>query len=481
MNAGAGWTQVLLAPWRQYRHQGSQWLWYVLMAVSLVLPLVGALRWPSNVLLWLLASELVAWLGAFWVWLVNSLLVQNEPHAARLVPGQARVLRRVLLGAGVAIAAGVTLIGAAFDHGVLTFFIGVATLLAVAWTVRMPALGMLGWIVPLTRAQWANAPFVVAAEDAILAAWESQPESFVVVVTIALAAASWWSVRHLIQDGDARHQRNYRLRIKRRFAERSGRPQEAWRQSGLIGDRLVGFATALYRQRLARVCAQRSGSVLGRGLMGLGPNFHWSGVLGGAVVYGSITTLLVILVLRPGVVVDSHRGVNTVWPLSVFALNTLAAVGLAPRSALHHTRREQALLMLIPGMPRGAALNRSVARRLLARFLACWCVALLLCVALAPAQRPMASLPMTLAFACLPMCTLLWRDWSRVTAPIPLTLVGPVLLSMVVGAGAIALQSWCGVTPGECATAFVGVTLVALAWRWRLVRDSPAAFPVGRR
>jgi len=454
MNAGAGWTQVLLAPWRQYRHLSSRWFWPALVAASLALLVVPAVWGPSEMVLWLLSAELVAWVGALWAWFVSGLLIQNEPHAARLVPGQVRTLRRVLLGAGVALAAAVTLIGAAFDHAALTFLGTVAILLALAWMVRVPALAMLGWMVPITRAQWANAPLVVAAEDGVVAGWESQPEWFVVAVAIALAGATWWSLRHLIQDGNARHQRNYRLRIRRRVAQRSGRAQDAsWLQSGLIGDVLSGFATALYRQRLARASARRSGSVLGRGLIGLGPKFHWSGVLGAVVVYGAIAAPLLVLVWGSGWVTANHRGFGTGWPLSAFALSTLTVLGLGPRGALYLTRREQALLMLLPGMPRGTALNRSIARRLLAQFLACWVAALLLCVALAPALRPTARWPTTLAFASLPSCALLWRDWSR----------------------------WLGVTQGECAAAFVCVTLVALAWRWRLVRDSPAAFPVGRR
>ncbi|TXI18349.1 MAG: flavin reductase, partial [Roseateles sp.] len=75
----------------------------------------------------------------------------------------------------------------------------------------------------------------------------------------------------------------------------------------------------------------------------------------------------------------------------------LMSMGINPAfmlpAMLWHSRREQALLRLLPGMPQGQALNRAVARLQLRHTLTAWllCSTGLVALALAADQMPLAQ------------------------------------------------------------------------------------------
>jgi len=237
-------------------------------------------------------------------------------------------------------------------------------------------------------------------------------------------------------------------------------------------------AQALYRRRLARVSAQRSGSVLARSVVGLGPNVHWSGFVGSALTYGVMGAIVLALVWNIGT--HGTRGFGVAWPLSIGALSFAVSIGASARMALHHTRREQALLMLLPGMPRGAVLNRQLAWLLLAQFMGCWAAATLLCLALVGSGHEVTGWTPIVALACLPCAALLWRDWSRLHQPSAMTAMTPVMLSAASALAGLALFAWLHVSPLQLGVGYVALALALLAWRWRAMRELPQALPAGR-
>lgn len=482
MTAHAGWQRVLLAPLQQRRNQGSRWFWPALVVVALLM-LVGAALLPRVPLAWAAVTLLATLALGLWMALVISLIVQNEPHAARLVPGHVRALRRVLLVAGLAFLAVAGAVGAAFGHALPTLGATLLALLVVAWIVRMPALGMLGWIVPMLVSRVSKSPafeaMVGATSDAVLA----RPGWAAAGATAALLAAVAWSLPQLLQGGDVRHQRSYRARTRLRVFVRHGRvDQTRWATTGRLGCVLRELSTWPYQRMLARISARRSGDVLGRSLVGLGPVFHWSGQLGSALVFGAIGLLLLSVVWGVGLP-GAHLGgaSGAVWPLSLGLMTFVVNLSVAARTALYHSRREQALLMLLPGMPRAAALNRPLAVRLLIQFVVTWALGLLACAALVPFQARQFGWLVTLACVGLPWGALLWRDWSRLPPPSPMTAAAPVVGVMLLAACAVGLQLVFDWPVWTFALGFVWLTLALLAWRWRGVTAAPSAFPVGRR
>lgn len=155
----------------------------------------------------------------------------------------------------------------------------------------------------------------------------------------------------------------------------------------------------------------------------------------------------------------------------------LIATLIGVSGALWGSRREQALLVLLPGMPQGIALNRALARQQLKHFV-------LVCVAGLPAFAAMAwwgGSPEVWAFfvAAWPLSALLWRDVSRLRAPGPwaalpyLLCVGLCLLSTL-------LLRWQPALLGPWILGMVLLTAAALVWRWRRLSQWPPALPAGR-
>ena len=479
MNAAAPWMRVLLAPWQQRRNQGAVWPFLTFIGVLSVSALVGAVVAP------VLALRVFAWsvlsmpLFGGWVWLVLSLMQQNHPNAARLVPRQLRTLRRVLFGAWLALASLAALLGWAFGHpwSVAT---GAALLLTLlTWIVRMPILGIFLWLVPASAAQWAHTPVAEAVIRALYAAWQGQPERLVLAGAVALLAAAGLTPFFVLRSGGSRHAQAYRRRAWRLASIGScGAGPTSWRASGgVLGEWLRQGAVGVYRRRLAHVNTRRAGAVLPRALLGLGPPIHWTGQLGQLLTFGSAAALVVFFLWQANA--DTNSVPVAAWGLSAGVLTFAVNLALQARAAIHGTRREQALMMLLPGMPRGRALNRALARRLSAQFIVSWALGVLACALMLPLGERFGWFAIYAA-ACLPLGALLWTDWSRVQAPTSISAVVPLLVTMPLALGAIAAQAWAGVPAWVCALIFVAAAALLFGRRARRLVDAPSAFPAGR-
>jgi hypothetical protein len=160
------------------------------------------------------------------------------------------------------------------------------------------------------------------------------------------------------------------------------------------------------------------------------------------------------------------------------------AIGWPP--ALWGTRREQALLCLLPGVPQGAALNGWLARHLTRQYLTIVVLLTAVCVFCirrfgldfqwAPAED------FVLACAALSplMLLLLWRDWSTLPAP-----TGSMQVLVTVALLGVGGTSWVWVSflQGSWWTLAAPSTLAFVPlglWRWRVAMQAPAAWPVGR-
>jgi hypothetical protein len=479
MNATAAWARVLLAPWQQRRNQGAVWPFLVFIGVLSVAALGGAVFAPVLPLKVFALSVLSIPLFGAWVWLVLSLMQQNHPNAARLVPRQLRTLRQVLCGAWLAVTLTAALVGLAFGHALATAAGVGVLLLLLMMLMRVPLLGLFFWLVSVSISNWSHTPVAQAALRALTAVWPGQPDTIGLAFLLALCAVTLASPFVVLRSGGARHTSAYFRRARQLAAVREGVAWPAsWRGSGgVLNDWLGQGALGFYRRWLAHVSTQRRGALLPRALLGIGPATHWSGQLGQLLTFGGVAVpvMFVLWQVNPG----TNATPVAAWGLSIGVLAFAVNVALQARAAIHATRREQALIMLLPGMPRGVVLNRGLARRLSVQFIIAWAIGVLACVLVLPLGEHVDWFAICAA-ACLPIGAVIWTDWSRLEAPTATSAVAPLMVVMPLAVGAIAVQAWAGVPAWACVLVFVAAAVLLVAWRARRLMDAPGAFPAGR-
>jgi hypothetical protein len=473
MNAAAPWTRVLLAPWQQRRNQGSMWLFGLLLVVVGLIVLGVAAILPARAAAVLVVVVLSVPLFGGWSLLVLGLLHQNHPNTARLVPGQLRTLRCVLFVAWLVLTLLAALVGWAFGHPWSLAAGAALLLLLLMWVVRFPVLGLFLSPALALSVQWVHAPVVEAA----LRSFSEAGQGLALTAIPALLAGASASSFLLLQGGGAKHAQAYGRRAKQLAALRTGGGSPAfWRAGGSVLGRWFGnSAASVYQPWLAHVSTRRTGAVLPRALLALGPTIHWTGLVGLLPGLGAVVAVVMFILWQIDAATDSVAA----WGLSIGVLTFAVNAAIQARAAIHATRREQALMMLLPGMPRGRALNRALAQHLSLQFIISWALGVLVCALLFPLREQLAWFAIYAA-ACLPLGALLWTDWSRVKAPTAASAVAPLLLVMLLALVAIALQAWAGVPAWACVLVFVAAAVLLMARRAQRVTDAPSAFPAGR-
>lgn len=467
------------AAWQGSRNAASRPAWLLGLGLLVALPVVlAALGWDRAALAALVSIALVMVVG-LWMILVYSVLQQNQPLLARIVPGHVSRLRQGLWGPWFLVGA-VAGILSAWHRGTPLAY-GTPTLvifLTLAWTARWPVLWALIWIptslAPLAfRYEWVRSVW-----DAVAAQAEQRPW----LALLALAALGAWLLGRLVDEGGARHEQRYQTRqIWRRSMREPGYLSTQWQPGSLIG-RLQHLQTRLYRRVLARRLAQGRGGV-DRLLLGIGPQAHWSGQTGQSLIFAAIFGLVMLGLFGLELigVFPPRARISGLGNAAFGAVAYTASIAIGMYNALTTRRDEQALLMLAPGGPRGPALNRALARTLLLQlmlqFLLVFGVVGLLLQRWADAQDQL----LAFGLASLPIGFWLWRDWSRARAGRALLQALWVMLPMAGGGlGLLALhQGWIG--RGSLVLFWLGLTLLFALWRWRRVIGSPAALPTGRR
>lgn len=215
----------------------------------------------------------------------------------------------------------------------------------------------------------------------------------------------------------------------------------------------------------------------------------------GPAAFGATATLLTVLVgvglaIRTLVEVQStgsahERLFMTRGMVLVAVLFLQAMMVYSEASRCYRRSGEQALVRLAPAAPEARAINRLLARYLLARFAAMWGLSSLVTVAMlvvlgatvGEALRAAALFGAWLAFA-----GVLLRDYAR---GVVASRLQPLVLAVAALAALLATSAAMrGKFAGElwCAVALAGVTAAALfVWRrWRRMAQAAPAFPAGR-
>lgn len=489
-------ARILAAPWHQRRNAGSLWGVALVIALCFAAP-VGLLVWH-----WIFAPGrsddplLVAagrsfWIGvaallvAGWAMLVGNVLQQNHPAIARLVPHHAGQLRLALLVAwALASLAAAALPGFAFDAP-LAWACGVGAALALlAACLRWPPLLLGGVAAPfvvgwLTK-RYGPASFI----EAVGQQWADH-RVLATGITVTAGAAILVAV---VRNGDARHMAAYERR--RRFGQAAllQRPGDGrvsvCSRFGWIGGMVVDGRP--YGWWMARLLARPDSSVMARLLLGLGPAAHWTTRVFQAFWYVLISTGVCLLVSL--FVADGMLAYFLPW-LAFSVLTGLCTPALQAVPQLRQTQREQGLLALLPGVPRGARLNRWLAWQMSASFLVaalCAFAVALLLNAVADALVPGVSLRATggmnlgLAAVLLPQVAWQWRQWARLRGATGGAAQLPAIVPILMGGTVMALHAATGVGYLTAGVALALVSAAYCAWRWVRMGSEPTALPVGR-
>lgn len=480
MNAATS-SQMLLAFWRQ-RDPESVWSRRALAALMPLGIAIGLYlapeRWPL-----LLAGNAALLLAVLWLAVVGSLMLQNHPHVARFVPGHVRKLRE----AAVASWAAATLCCALLLWLFLprmpslpaVLLLAAATLVFTAWAVRQWQLWFLLSFVPLLLFGAGLDKRLAPLWRALHELWTAQPWSVLALSLLAMG----WSLTRLFGDGDEGHRVSYACRERMRNAMRDGTGGKRGmgmfgRPGELLGRPFEHAASAWLAHVLARARPEAR-SVMRRAEIVLHGQQHWLRQGMGALLALTIAVLsfVVAFTLAGG-------GLQDNWTKGAYGMAIgIASMGFNPSFALPgmlwHSRREQALMRLLPGMPQGAALNRAVAWLQLRHALVAWALTTAALALLAWAANDPYLL--CLAFAALPLgAVCLLRVPARMKAPSSWTAALPVFVFIAGGWGLYALHQTLDLPLAALAGACLGASLALGLWRWRAVCRAPLALPAGR-
>ncbi len=503
---------ALAAPWQQRRNAGPLWgmgivvfmimLGPIVLLVASVLAQLGvgifALPDPgaqaqlaadmrhnaASVSMWSLSAVVLA----AWGLTVSNLLDQNRPVLARLVPAHAARLRAALIVAWAASVGLVTLfVGVRFDQPLLTAAVTAPVLALLALSVRWPAVWIAGTIAPMI----VDAVRTWQGFDVLMAGLRAQWVAQSGLIASMLVGASVVVLVSMIQTGGRHHIANdeaRRNRVKRFQMRATGaQPIVAGKRSAF--DRFMSSAYFAWWQR---VFARPQSSAFSRVMLGLGPGVHW--------------TYVATIVASCGVVMAGVVGVMKLGTLllpvlfrDVVQLMVMGAVvGLVPglmgnslqvHARLQQTRREQALLLLLPGAPRGAALSRGLAWQFTGQFAISLGGAVLLAwllseihwfVPIVPVLPLLSRLAWLFALGGLPLAVIQWRRWARVAPATSLSAVMPmVVVALVMAAVAMGSdQDWW--TDAQAAPVVLAATVALCARRWWRMGREPEALPIGR-
>ena len=491
---------VLAAPWQQRRNQRG--MWSVALIVALCwLPPIALLGWslftPPEMAAALRHSALAACGAAvavlalaWWATMLANVLEQNHPTLAQVVPSHpARLRAALLVGWGVLLGVASLFVFRVVpedrvDPLAVSVLVG-AVLAALAASVRWPSMWMLGCVAPFATHRAMHWSGLDAVMRVVAQQWRDQPLPWAATIL----AASALLLMALIQGGGNRHAANYtkrRSRIQRFQARARGELPKGGDSRGVLDV----LSSGPYHWWLRRLLARPGSSASGRLMLGLGPGVHWTTVLAGlvatVVTIPALVGLLQLLrawipamvVVVPSMLSSGGYG----------AMGALLASAIQAQSRLYQTRREQALLALLPGTPRGAETGRQLSLWMTGQLAAAavgGAVAMLALNAMAARIDPdFAGLGVTgmryMLIGALGVLVFQWPRWARLRAPSSLGTLWPTLAGTGAAAAAFAgslVDLW---TPATFGIVAAVVVLAWCAWRWHRMGTEPQAFPVGR-
>jgi len=494
-------AHILASPWQQWRNTRTPLKLWTQLTLIVLAPLV-VYAWnewriarhpisaPSRAMHFMIEAErhrqsvsgsmsmVGTWLLMGWIVVVTNVLQQNQPTFARLVPGHVARLRSALLAAwALVILAAAAGPGFALDAPLEWACLAGAAMALSTLAIRWPMMWVPIVALPVSLPLWLFGNDHAGLRDALWSVWQRNDwlVAAIVVTAGALAPAA------IVREAGRGPRTSYGTgrALGRRFAT-SPRPGCAASQSHRM--------SSAYAWWMGRLLARRDSPVASRLLLGFGPASHWTTRIREGAWFVAVGGGICVLVVGPAAFLG--RDLRGVLPWLSFSLLTAACTpALQAAAQLYRTQREQALLVLLPGVPRGARLSRWLAWRMSALFVgsALFGFALVAALdALAEALAPglversgAGDLTAAVAVAVLPQVGWQWRRWARLHGSSGVEFL-PSLAPFALGGAALALHVWARFGYLAMGVVFAAVALAYCAWRWWRMGGEPTAMPIGR-
>ena len=403
-----------------------------------------------------------------WMSLSQGLDLQVSPSTVQLLPGLRRAATIVALVSWITMAAALALETCIFGVPFPWLFAGVLLCMAISAS-RNSALQKVG-IVIIALLGPPIYGYRFPLPDASLAPWLPWGASL-----LAIALGANFIAAEFAKSAEAHASLHGRLVRRRSRDPHAGHAQSLWD--------LILKRPDTFQRWFDRVLRIRSPE--GRVLLGMGTTFHWSHAVMGVVLQSIPMFLLMFALSRLFFDRESsdHPSIDPAVNMAAAGAFLFANhFGDFRMRELRARRKEQALLLLLPGAPTGREVNRWLIQTLVLQHAGAIVVAVWLVSGLAFAlQSPLES---TLKLTSAPFVVsvlftpVLVRDYASLRESTPLK---HMLLSIL---GMIALGFFVLFRRDSNPLVLMLIALILsgmiAAWRYARVADAPCAFPVGR-
>lgn len=484
-------VQISKVIWRSLGITQARWL-YVTLACLFTLITVGggiSLKWGMAAILETAVNACVVGLQITWVFVSATLIRLNSPTVTRTVPHYALRLRRAALALwlGICIITGLlegqSMVAAlllGFGAGVFMLLISTPWRWPVQWCIFMALLVFAG-----SRSnEIIESAFVKALFDSPALGW-----GFAITCYLAMA----WLVTRLIAANGSGFSALYSRVVQREnaapgadtpsrlpvhaFDPLVGFLQMGWQRLFFPWRLYLRHALALPRQPAENT--RQASQVLARALLGMGPAVHW--VMQVAAFFALWGVVLLVVVIFPMAGGSDASSISGGWAILIALGSLMAAVTpvLSLPETFRTTAPEQKLMLLLPGMPRGDALNRLLAVRHVRHALVAWLVAAVSVVAL-PYPNKDVWFVGTFFLSALVLLPVVISDWSRIQPPNAVNALAGLIQAILAPAIGLIAVHWLHVPINAVAAAAVVYCGIMLAVRWRRLPQFAPAFPAGR-
>ena len=458
------------AAWMALHNQMHWWGWSLLALLFLGFPALCLFK-SVNFALGCLVGIAGAGVVGLWAQLAASTQHQNHPTLARLLPSQPRRLRQNLVLAFLVLSAIAYLAG--MYLGAPSFPVWTAAgLVYIAYGIRWPSLwagsALFGFL-PLAP-RFVSAPILELGTQLFAAL--GTPLGLGCLLTAGAVMLS-----SLVRDGGTDHQSSYQKLQRRRRDFKATMDGDAPQIGWFTSLSRFGYGRS-FDKAIERAAAGRPG--FEREILALGPQAHLFSMITGVLVL-IVIVCLVLIVLRMAGIFEYGDQVGQGIANSLFGLLGTTVGGVtALRGSLMKRRHEQALVSMLPGVPRGQDFNRQLAKSLLRKYLALWaagCVSMWILLGSIPGVGyALLAFSVTLLAGGL----VLLRNWaksSKLKGWWAFFTYFPLTVAAI--AARFAMEKHV-ISVGQFLALAVVVLCLLYAWRWRVMTRSKMAWPTNR-
>ncbi|GGC67509.1 hypothetical protein [Undibacterium terreum] len=467
--------QMLLQPLHEQRNVSSLWVTWLVLGLGTVGGLVSWLVMNKHDAALFIAGIAVVMSALMWCGLLlKSLIFQNSPINARLLPGLRPRLIKLTVATWLAFSLLLSgLLSIIKDRGDLIFVLVVLAILCASLMVRYTWMRFLPivWIISNQMLSSLTPSF------ASIAATLGETRCILIIGGLDIVLAAF-TLHVLYPQGGERHWAWHEQMKRIGTALRSGASCSDMGVSNTMISKASNFG---YFSSLERDCRKRAS---GKQLLPyvLGVSSHWVTML----IIPCLLILAAILVNLWGGFKKSEAMHVLVSPMLVFYTMLPVMIFVNSFSAtIYRLSTEQALLRLTPAIPQNRQLNLTLGKFLLARMLAAWgagtaCIAISLLILDADSELFNFALSAAPAFLLLPGLVL--GDFSKSATPVnSLFSVGVMMLPATVVCIFFLIRQLAYPLPWSVLGGLSTIAAALLAYtRWNRMMRAPVTFPAGR-